>query len=53
MCQCEMLIKKSFKNANWGHVTTPPTTLTVSYSWQTYKLQPHSNKHDLSGTKSK
>jgi len=32
---------------------TPPTTMTVSYSWQTYKLQPHSNKHDLSGTKSK
>jgi len=25
MCQCEMLIKKSFKNANWGHVTINTT----------------------------
>jgi hypothetical protein len=25
MCQCEMLIKKTFKNANWGHVTINTT----------------------------
>jgi hypothetical protein len=25
MCQCEMLIKKSFKNTNWGHVTINTT----------------------------
>jgi hypothetical protein len=25
MCQHEMLIKKSFKNVNWGHVTINTT----------------------------
>jgi hypothetical protein len=47
MCQCEMMIKKSFKKANWGHMTINTTYHNDRLLQLTHKLQPYSNKQPV------